>query len=814
MMAYNICYTTFVPPEHMDSIPDESCHVIEWDEVVEVKPQDDDDDEDEDDDEPVTRKKKPVKTKTVHYRYKFVKEPQGLVPRLLEQLISQRDKVKETLAKTKDPTVKIVLDKRQLALKISANSMYGGLGASKGKLPLKEAAACVTAKSRESILRVNSYIENKGGCVVYGDSVTADTPILCRQDDKIFLCTIANLFKDQHWVIVSGKEYYQQRTDVEVWSDTGFTPIKHIMRHKTTKRIFRITTQTGCVKVTEDHSLLDCFGSILKPRDVKLNDQLLSAPYPKLSDSGFDLPEAWIYGFLYASGQGDSLSWIITNQNVEVLARAQVSLSQLYAKLKFEIDGEMIIIDDMDLIKTWTNMFYEGTNKKIPDIMWTCNLKGRQEFFDGCSTGGTGSYEVDGQIGAAGLYFLMNSIGYEVSCQHTELDVYRLEITGGDERGIIRGIEDLGWQEQYVYDLETKNHHFSAGVGEIVVHNTDSSMPNLGLKDPKTAYKEAHQWAKELTNLFPKPMELEDEDVFYKLFCITKKKYAAIKMTKDGTPIMDPNKMKIRGVLIARRDNCKWQRKIFEHVLWNIMTNVGIAETYDYIFEACLALIRRQVPIEDLIIIKGIKSGYKNPSHAMKIFGEELTKAGKQVQPGDRLEYVIVRTALEQEYERLKYPKCRSKVLLGYKMRDPDLYAQNLGNSTPEPIDYLYYIDKLLQNAIQQIFGVAYMTHLDTTEKEYHSKDVNRVLDEFLRAHPEYQGKYLQLFAQHRGDKEKLIQVFKDSTAKKHIQPFISKYLTRQKGTSRLTKQPIKMLVKHLAQRKLWLDEIRTHLKN
>ena len=36
-------------------------------------------------------------------------------------------------------------------------------------------------------------------------------------------------------------------------------------------------------------------------------------------------------------------------------------------------------------------------------------------------------------------------------------------------------IIDLGTTEQYVYDLETENHHFQAGIGQMIVHNTDGS---------------------------------------------------------------------------------------------------------------------------------------------------------------------------------------------------------------------------------------------------------------------------------------------------------------------------------------------------
>ena len=35
-------------------------------------------------------------------------------------------------------------------------------------------------------------------------------------------------------------------------------------------------------------------------------------------------------------------------------------------------------------------------------------------------------------------------------------------------------IINLGIKNDYIYDLETENHHFSAGIGRLIVHNTDS----------------------------------------------------------------------------------------------------------------------------------------------------------------------------------------------------------------------------------------------------------------------------------------------------------------------------------------------------
>ena len=48
---------------------------------------------------------------------------------ILEELISARKKAKKELKEATDPFVRGVLDGRQLALKISANSVYGFTGA-------------------------------------------------------------------------------------------------------------------------------------------------------------------------------------------------------------------------------------------------------------------------------------------------------------------------------------------------------------------------------------------------------------------------------------------------------------------------------------------------------------------------------------------------------------------------------------------------------------------------------------------------------------------------------------------------------------
>lgn len=67
---------------------------------------------------------------------------------------------------------KAVLDGLQLAYKITANSLYGQIGAKTSPIYLKEIAACTTATGRKMIMMAKEYMETNypGSEVVYGDT--------------------------------------------------------------------------------------------------------------------------------------------------------------------------------------------------------------------------------------------------------------------------------------------------------------------------------------------------------------------------------------------------------------------------------------------------------------------------------------------------------------------------------------------------------------------------------------------------------------------------------------------------------------------
>merc|ERR1719186_1976852 len=111
----------------------------------------------------------------------FVKNSlrRGLLPEILSDLLSARKKAKADLKKETDPFKKGVLDGRQLALKISANSVYGFTGAQVGKLPCLEISQSTTAFGRMMIEETKNQVESKytvangyehDAKVIYGDT--------------------------------------------------------------------------------------------------------------------------------------------------------------------------------------------------------------------------------------------------------------------------------------------------------------------------------------------------------------------------------------------------------------------------------------------------------------------------------------------------------------------------------------------------------------------------------------------------------------------------------------------------------------------
>ena len=261
----------------------------------------------------------------------------------------------------------------------------------------------------------------------------------------------------------------------------------------------------------------------------------------------------------------------------------------------------------------------------------------------------------------------------------------------------------------------------------IVYGDTDSCMIDLGITDARDANRWGVRLSQEISGitkgqkmwdgtiaendvpgLFPPPLAMEFEKAM-RLLCLKKKKYASFFVLKDGTFKRDKKTGEIeilkRGIVLARRDNCKYLRRIYNEVLLKILHKRPIEEAMDIIIDSIDTLLKGQVDNKELIVIREIGNYGPESTYFMKTFGDELRKLGKPVQPGDRIEYLVCNVPGAEK--------------VGLKMRSIETFTENIDAGKPETVDYNYYVEKQLMNPIDQLVSIGFANDFRTIENYF-----------------------------------------------------------------------------------------------
>ncbi len=236
----------------------------------------------------------------------------------------------------------------------------------------------------------------------------------------------------------------------------------------------------------------------------------------------------------------------------------------------------------------------------------------------------------------------------------------------------IISIEYVGTENNYVYDLETEDGTYYAG-DDILAKNTDSIMTvfpvdtnrfvdeDTGLFD-KNMYIQEHfnkgrECAKAITASNKDPIKIELEKAMSPFNLMAKKKYIYVEWSicsiygsvisasepenRPGFKICpsckiyhtipdpdDPEKqdikdldlVKSKGVVLARRDTCKYVKDILQKILEIAMLNIKInnkekciEEAKKYSIKAVSDLLNGKVAISDLVLSKSLNGNYKVP---------------------------------------------------------------------------------------------------------------------------------------------------------------------------------------------------------
>ena len=119
-------------------------------------------------------------------------EGKAVIPSVLQELLASRKATKKLCKNETDPFMKNVYDKRQLSIKLTANSLYGQCGAKTSHFHEPDVAASCTAVGRKLLTYAKRLIEE-----VYGDKICETTKYgkvrtkakyIYGDTDSVFFC--------------------------------------------------------------------------------------------------------------------------------------------------------------------------------------------------------------------------------------------------------------------------------------------------------------------------------------------------------------------------------------------------------------------------------------------------------------------------------------------------------------------------------------------------------------------------------------------------------------------------------------------------
>jgi hypothetical protein len=360
----------------------------------------------------------------------------------------------------------------------------------------------------------------------------------------------------------------------------------------------------------------------------------------------------------------------------------------------------------------YRSMMYDKYSKIIPQEIFDAPLNVKQAFWRGLYDS-DGDKDVHGytridqksMLSASHIARLAFYLGYKVSIntRDDKQDIFRITLTNKSQRkkpNAIKKMYEIAY-EGYVYDLTTENHHFAAGVGQMIVHNTDSIFCRFnvvdeqgnklkGLEGLAKAIEKGQKASIAINKILPAPQNLEYEKTFYPFIIFSKKRYVGNLYEDDA---YKKPKQKSMGIVLKRRDNAPLVKKIYGGIINILLNEANLEKSVNFLTQELTKLVNNEYPLEDFIITKTLRSNYKDPTKiAHKVLADRMADRdpGNKPQVNDRIPFIYIQTPPEMEVK-----------LQGDRIEHPDYIRQN--QLVP---DYQFYITNQLIKPICQLYAL------------------------------------------------------------------------------------------------------------
>jgi DNA polymerase elongation subunit (family B) len=572
----------------------------------------------------------------------------AIMPTVLEELLAARKATRKLAEATEDPFMANILDKRQLGYKVTANSLYGQCGAKTSTFYDVDIAASTTATGRKLLTYGKRIVEE-----VYGDA---------KVESKKF-------------GFVNTKAEY-------IYGDSvaNYTPIY-------------IRENGGQMNIIKIDELVELYGDkagwVYSKEEGKEGkeycEMIPSSNIETWSDKGWTKLHRIIRHRL---APHKKMMRVLTHTGL-VDVTDDHSLVDITGK---EISPKDVIKNKTELLHFEHDTYKHrddvrinvGNKVCVPESQYKAAVQwDKLNRFHGHTL--SLDYSIESESGKSSYIIKISKDGNGKNSQRN--------------KNLVKKIHEISYPNgEYVYDLTTENHHFAAGIGNMIVHNTDSVFFtfNLATSDGipirgKDALEITIEFAKEVGNLATKFLKSPHAWVYEKTlmpFCLlSKKRY--IGMLYEDKP--EKPKRKSMGIVLKRRDNAPIVKDIYGGVIDILMKEQNVETAIKFLKTSLQNLVEEKVSMDKLIISKSLRSGYKNPAQiAHKVLADRMGKRdpGNKPSVGDRIPFVYIQNP-------------DKKALQGERIEHPDFILAN----KIKP-NYAFYITNQIMKPIQQVFAL------------------------------------------------------------------------------------------------------------
>ena len=654
----------------------------------------------------------------------------GIYPKILQELLDQRSAKKKLMKTTDDKFLKEIYDALQQAYKQTANSLYGQLGADVSPIYMKELAASTTATGRDMLQFSKQFMENDLKKLVNYS---------IHNKNKYYEC-VKELFKDspEHKfklkdINTNSKEefveYFKGKCN-ELLSRDYATKPKIIYGDSVTPDIpILLCRPDGKVDVKEikdignDWSNYDQFKNNVDGLSNKEQDD--NIVYKVWTDKGWSQIKRII-----RHKTNKKIFEIITKQGYVKVTEDHSLLDKYGNQIKPEqckIGTKLLHYDRFENFrKINSSEDIKGTinnyiDKYCKEEEYEINL-----YFD-----------IEDKNNALLWYYSFKSFGFYVSLKFHDKKIFiessKIMPENYENFDEIIEMNDLGYIDDYVYDLETDVGHFHAGVGSMIVKNTDSvffsakihrlddKIVLINRKALRVSIEIGLLAGYAISAVLPEPEEQVYEKTLWPLILKKKKKYVGNLYEED----FRVHYLKCMGIELKRRDNCPIAKIASGGIVNNILSVDGDAENMttnakniaaiEFVKTIIKKILRNEFPIEKFIITKTLKSTYKNRTgQAHAVLADRITERdpGNAPNINDRIPFVYIIT--KKKFKR------GEKILQGDKVEDPEYIKKN-----NLQIDLLFYItNQIMKPCLSYLELIA--KNPQKIFQNYINKEINR----------------------------------------------------------------------------------------